>query len=136
MDQMAVEADVSRVEEITDFVNEHLAGMGCSEHTRIQVDVAVDEIFSNIVHYAYPSGKGEITVRVGSEGNPLRVMITFIDRGVPYNPLAKELPDITGLPKNARPIGGLGQFMVRKTMDDVSYSYEDGQNRLTICKRL
>ncbi|MBQ1993216.1 MAG: ATP-binding protein, partial [Lachnospiraceae bacterium] len=66
---------------------------------------------------------------------PLAVMITFIDNGVPYNPLAKEDPDIT-LAAEERQIGGLGIYMVKKTMDDITYDYKDGQNILRIRKQL
>ena len=72
---------------------------------------------------------------ISIEGNPLSVIITFVDHGVPYDPLAKADPDIT-LSANKRQIGGLGIYLVKKTMDDVSYKYEDGHNILTIKKLL
>ena len=67
--------------------------------------------------------------------NPLSVIITFIDNGIPYDPLKKEDPDIT-LSAEERDIGGLGIYMVKKTMDAVSYEYKDGCNILTIKKDL
>ena len=70
------------------------------------------------------------------EDNPLCVIITFIDHGVPYDPLTHEFRDSTHLQAKQRPIGGLGLFMVKNTMDDISYSYQNGQNILTIRKRI
>ena len=136
MDQMTVSAIVDNVREVTDFVNERLDELGCSERIRIQVDVAIDEIFSNIARYAYNPETGPATVRVEVEENPLSVVITFIDHGVPFDPLAGERIDVTQLPKEKRPIGGLGLFMVKKTMDDVTYEYRDGQNLLAIRKKI
>lgn len=136
MDQITVSADVDQVKTVTRFVNEKLEALGCSQRIRIQLDVAVDEIFSNIARYAYGAGAGEATVQIGVEENPRRVAIVFIDHGAPCNPLAEEQPDTTHLPKMLRPLGGLGLFLVKKTMDDISYEYRDGQNRLTLRRRI
>lgn len=63
------------------------------------------------------------------------MIVTFIDHGKPYDPLAKADPDVT-LAAEDRPTGGLGIYLVKKTMDDVQYAYRDGQNILTVKKRL
>ena len=65
----------------------------------------------------------------------VRNTITFIDRGSPYDPLAKEDPDLDAEVED-RKVGGLGIFMVRSCMDDIKYEYKNGQNRLTIRKSL
>jgi len=121
MDQMTVTADVSQVKTVTRFVNQRLDEVGCSGRIRTQMDVAIDELFSNIAHYAYHPDTEPATVMVEVEEDPLCVVITFVDQGAPYDPLAEERPDVTRLPRTERPIGGLGLFMVKKTMDDVSY---------------
>lgn len=136
MREMTVEASLDQIRPVTDFVNRELAECGCSERIRIQVDVAIDELFGNIVKYAYHPDTGPATVRVDVENDPLCVIITFIDRGVPYDPLSAEFVDTTRLPAKERPIGGLGLFMVKKTMDGISYRYQDGQNILTIRKKI
>ena len=100
----------------------------------MQIALAVEEIFVNIANYAYNPGKGNATVRVEVEKDPLTVTITFIDGGVPYDPLKKDDPDVT-LSAEERSIGGLGVFLVKKTMDDVSYEYKDGKNILSIKKQ-
>ena len=102
--------------------------------TQMQIDVAVEEVYVNIVHYAYAPGTGSAEIRV--ETQPDRVVaITFIDWGMPYDPLKKPDPDIT-LSEKERPIGGLGVYMVKKSMDKMDYNYENGANTLTIYKRI
>ena len=101
----------------------------------IQINVAIDELFSNIAQYAYNPKTGPATVRVEVEEDPLAVLITFIDNGKPYDPLSTAEPDVT-LATEDRKEGGLGIFLVRKTMDDVSYEYKDGQNILRIRKNM
>ena len=136
MREITVDAAVDQIKPVTEFVNLQLEKLGCSKRNRIQIDVAIDEIFSNIARYAYTKMDGTATVRVDVDEDPLSVIITFSDHGKPYNPLLKEMPDTIGLPAKKRPIGGLGLFMVKKTMDIITYSYENGQNILTIRKRI
>ena len=135
MNELTLGATIDNLNAVTDFVNEQLELYDCPMKAQMQIDVAIDELFSNIAYYAYNPDVGPATVRVEVAENPLSVIITFIDNGVPYDPLAKEDPDIT-LSAEERGIGGLGIFMVKKTMDDVSYEYKDGQNILTIKKHL
>ena len=131
--ELRVKADVSELDKVLSFTDAILESMGCSMKVQMQIDVAVEEIFVNIAHYAYPSGDGEAVIRVGADEANRAVSITFIDQGIPYDPLKNEDPDIT-LSAEDRPIGGLGIFMVKKSMDDVSYEYKDSQNQLTIKK--
>ena len=109
--------------------------LGCPMKAQIQIDVAIDELFGNIAHYAYAPEKGPATVRIEVKENPLAVVITFIDNGKPFDPLNSEDPDIT-LSAEDRQIGGLGIYMVKKSMDEISYEYKDGQNILKIKKHL
>ena len=136
MRELTVDASLDQIGRVTDFVNEQLSELGCSQRIRIQVDVAIDELFGNIARYAYDPEVGPATVRVDVEDDPLSVIITFIDRGVPYDPVSAEFRDTTHLSAKDRPIGGLGLFMVKKTMDAISYNYQDGQNILTIRKTI
>ena len=97
--------------------------------------MAVEEIFVNIAHYAYAPGEGEAEIAALVEGDPAELVVEFRDSGVPYDPLAKPDPDVT-LSAEERGIGGLGIYMVKKSMDDVQYRHEGGRNILTIRKRL
>ena len=135
MKELTIAATVENIETVTEFVNEQLEALDCPMKAQMQIDIAIDELFGNIAHYAYNPEVGEATVRVEVIDDPLAVVITFIDKGVPYDPLAKEDPNIT-LSAEERQIGGLGIFMVKKTMDDIAYEYKDGQNILKIRKNI
>ena len=133
MKQLKVKADVSELDQVLSFADTVLEEMDCPAKVQMQIDIAVEEIFVNIAHYAYPDGEGEAVISIDSDKEAKSVSILFEDQGTPYDPLQNEDPDIT-LSADDRPIGGLGIFMVKKSMDDVSYEYKDGKNRLTIKK--
>lgn len=135
MKELTIAATVENIETVTDFVNEQLEALDCPMKAQMQIDIAIDELFGNIAHYAYNPDVGDATVRVEVAENPLSVIITFIDGGVPYDPLAAADPDTT-LPAEERTLGGLGIFMVKKTMDEITYRYENGSNILSIRKTL
>ena len=135
MKELTIAATVENIETVTDFVNEQLESLDCPMKAQMQIDIAIDELFGNIAHYAYNPEVGSATVRVEVIEDPLAVTITFIDNGVPYDPLAKADPDTT-LSAEEREIGGLGIYMVKKSMDDITYEYKDGQNILAIKKNL
>ena len=131
--ELTVDATIENIEKVTEFINAELEALGCSFKAETQIDVAIDELFGNIARYAYNPETGKATVRLEVEENPLSVVITFIDNGRPFNPLEKSDPDIT-LSAEEREIGGLGIFLVKKTMDLIEYDYRDGQNILKIKK--
>lgn len=135
MKELTIAATVENIETVTDFVNEQLESLDCPMKAQMQIDIAIDELFGNIAHYAYNPEIGQATVRVEVVEEPLSVVITFIDNGVPYDPLTNEDPDTT-LSAEERGIGGLGIYMVKKSMDEITYEYKDGQNILTIKKSL
>lgn len=135
MKELTLAAKIENVETVTDFVNEQLEALDCPMKAQMQIDIAIDELFGNIARYAYTPDTGEATVRVEVTESPLAVIITFIDNGVPYDPLAKEDPDTT-LSAEERQIGGLGIYMVKKSMDEITYKYQDGQNILMIKKQI
>ena len=129
MKELTIDATLDNISVVTAFVDEQLEQLDCPPKTKMQMDIAIDELFGNIANYAYNPNIGTATVRVEVTDNPLAVVITFIDNGVPYDPLAKADPDIT-LSAEEREIGGLGIYMVKKSMDDVFYEYKDGKNIL------
>ncbi len=135
MKEVTVEATLESIPVITEFVDGQLEQFDCPVKAQMQIDIAIDELFSNIVHYAYHPGTGPATVRVEVIEEPLSVVITFIDQGVPYDPLAKADPDVT-LSVEEREIGGLGIYIVKKKMNEITYEYKDGRNILKIRKEL
>ena len=135
MASMTVEATIENIPAVTDFVNGELEKLDCPPKAQTQIDIAIDELFGNIAMYAYTPETGPATVSIDVEEDPLSVIITFIDNGVPFDPLSSEEPDIS-LPVEQRKIGGLGVFLVKKIMDDVTYEYREGRNILRIKKSI
>ena len=135
LNELEIDAEEDRLQEVQAFVDEHLEAADCPVKAQMQIAVAVEEIFVNIASYAYVPEKGKAKVRVEVSDEPVSVTITFVDHGIPYDPVAREDPDVT-LPASQRDIGGLGIFMTKQIMDDVAYEYKDGQNILTLKKRL
>jgi len=133
MKELVIDATVENIEKVTEFVDGQLEQLGCPVTAQMQIDLAIDELFGNIAHYAYSPEVGAATVRVEVTEQPLAVIVTFIDKGVPYDPLKGEEPDIT-LSAEERQVGGLGIYIVKKSMDEISYEYKDGQNILKIKK--
>ena len=135
MKEMTTTATLENIEKVTEFVDEQLEELGCSMKAETQINIAIDELFSNIARYAYNPDVGSATVRVEVEEEPLSVIITFIDKGVPYDPLKNADPD-TSLSAEEREVGGLGILIVKKTMDEVTYEYSEGRNILKIKKQI
>lgn len=135
MKEMTVEAVLTNIPEVTDFINAELEAVDCGIKAQMQLDVAIDELFTNIASYAYDSELGEVTVRFEFDAEKRVASVTFIDSGVPFDPTRRRDPDVT-LPAEERQLGGLGIYLVKKTMDEMTYRREDGKNVLTIGKRV
>ncbi|MDO5111215.1 MAG: ATP-binding protein [Clostridia bacterium] len=131
--ELLVPAQIEYLDEVQSFIDDQLAQAGFSTKTKLKIAIAAEEIFVNIASYAYAPASGDVRVRFGltPEGD---AQITFLDSGVPYDPLSRKDPDVT-LEAADRGIGGLGIYMVKKSMDDMRYAYCDGQNRLTLIKK-
>ena len=125
---ITVDPREDNMREVTSFVEETLAAAEVPAKIALKMNIAVDEIYSNIRSY---SGATKTDIECTVCGN--RLALTFADNGTPYNPLDREDPDTT-LSADEREIGGLGFFMVKKSMDDVTYEYSGGMNRLTLKK--
>ena len=133
--ELTLEATLESLPRVTAWIDEQLEALECPMKAQMQIDVAIDEIFGNIAHYAYPDQTGSATVRFEHDAAANMVTITFIDQGVPFNPLENADPDTT-LGAEDRQIGGLGIFLVKKTMDEVSYRFCEGKNILSLKKKI
>lgn len=137
MAELTLQAKVDNLGPVMDLVEKQLMPAGCKMKTLMQVQIAVEEIFVNIAHYAYGESVGMVRIQVDVERTTEQeqaAVITFADSGTPYNPLERKEPD-TGLSAEERPIGGLGIFMVKKSVDSVEYEYRNGENVLVLKKR-
>ena len=133
--KLETDAVVENLDEVLGFVDEVLEANGCSPSVMMQLDVAVEEIYVNIAHYAYRPDIGKATITSSFDPVSRELTLVFEDSGKKFDPLAKEDPDIS-LPVEERQIGGLGIFMVKKSMDKVMYEYKDNKNILTIIKKI
>ena len=133
MKEFKTEAITENLHTVLEFIDGQLELIGCPMKPQMQIDIAAEEIFVNIASCAYPDGPGEAEIRISAEDGA--VTMTFLDSGIPYDPLAREDPDVT-LSAEERQIGGLGVFLVKKNTDSVSYRYENGQNVLTLTKKI
>lgn len=115
------------------FVEQELEQADCPPKTIMQISLCVEELFTNVVHYAYPEQPGEVAFALQIQDGDLHLRMT--DSGIPFDPLKQEDPDIS-LSAEDRKIGGLGIFLVKKTMDEVRYEYKDSQNILTMRKKV
>lgn len=129
----SVDATGENLAVVTERIDTLLEQNDCSPKAQMQIDLALEEIFVNIANYAYGDNVGK--AEISAEVNDGELTLIIKDSGTPYNPLEKEDPDIT-LSAEEREIGGLGIFLTKKTMDSVSYIYENGQNVLTIKKKI
>lgn len=135
MKEITIDAITNNVEKVVDFVNAELESIDCPIKAQMQIDVAIDEVFANIASYAYGDNTGVATISIDIDMAASLVTIKFVDSGIPYNPLEKDDPDVT-LSADDREVGGLGIFLVKKTMDSVEYEYIDNKNVLTIKKNI
>ena len=133
--ELKLPATVDNISAVTNFVEHELIERNCPKSAKAQINIAIDEIFGNIAQYAYNPENGDATVRVEVTDDPIEVILTFMDKGKPYNPLEKADPDVT-LNAKERKVGGLGIFIVKKSMDEIDYHYEDGKNVLRIRKNI
>ena len=135
MEELRIEANTDKLDNVLNFINRILETKDASIKAQMQIQIAVEEIFVNIANYAYAPGTGTATIQVKHYAETNAVEICFIDEGKKYNPLEKPDPDIT-LSAEEREIGGLGIFMVKKSMASMRYDYIDGKNVLTVLKHL
>ena len=135
MKEITLEATIENIPQVAAWIDAELEAVDCPIKAQMQIDLAIDEMFGNIAHYAYAPDTGSATVRFAYDAASGMAEITFVDRGKPYDPLAKQDPDVT-LSADERAVGGLGIFLVKKTMDDMTYRYENGENHLTIRKKI
>ena len=135
MKELVIEARRKNLLTVQSFIEEQLEAYDCTVATLTTIGIAVEELFVNIANYAYAPEVGNAVIQVAVHGDPPAAEIRFIDFGVPYNPLETPALDTT-LALNQRKKGGLGIYMVKNSMDDISYAYKDGKNILTVKKKI
>lgn len=133
--ELQIAAQIDKLPSVIAFLDDILEKYECIMSVQVQLEVAIEEVYVNVAHYAYAPDTGEATITVDYENDTKTVTVTVIDSGIEFNPLAKVDPDIT-LSAEDREIGGLGIYMVKKSMDSVSYERKDGQNIFSMTKKI
>ena len=128
-------AKVDALNDVLGYVEQTLESFDCSMKIQMAICVAIEEVFVNVALYAYGGGQGDMCLGIGFDEESRTVTFRMTDKGVPFDPLKKPDPDIT-LSAEEREIGGLGIFITKKTMYTVSYGYENGENVLTMTKKI
>ena len=135
MQELVVEARLENLDKVNDFVQRAISSCDCSKKSIMQLGVIVEEIFVNVVSYAYPDGVGQVAIQIEIQENPLAITLTFADSGIAYNPLENDDPNLE-LSVEERQIGGLGIYLVKNMVEEISYNYKDGKNILSLTKNL
>ena len=128
-------AKTQALADVLGFIEQTLERYDCPMKTQTAICVALEEVFVNVAHYAYGAGEGDVSLSIGFDPESRNITFRMADKGIPFDPLKKPDPDIT-LSAEERKIGGLGIFITKKTMDTVTYAYENGENILTMIKKI
>ncbi len=134
MKKKILDAVVSNIDELAEFIDSQLSQLMVTESEKMKLQIAAEELFVNVASYAYAPGKGKILILAEVDPKDNKIELTFTDWGVPFNPLDREDPDIT-LPAEKRRIGGLGIFMVKKEADELDYWRKDQTNNVRLEKK-
>ena len=135
MTNQAFPAKTDALNDVLGYVEQNLEAFDCPMKIQMAICVAIEEVFVNVAHYAYGGGEGDMNLGIGFDEESRTITFRMTDKGIPFDPLQKPDPDIT-LSAEDREVGGLGIFIAKKTMDSISYAYENGENILTMIKKI
>ena len=128
-------AKTEALSDVLGFVEQMLGSFECPIKIQVALCVAIEEVFVNVAHYAYGEGEGNMSLGIGFDEESRAITFRMTDKGIPFDPLKKPDPDIS-LSADEREIGGLGIFITKKTMDSLTYTYENNENILTMIKKI
>lgn len=128
-------AKTEALSDVLGFVEQMLDSFECPIKIQVALCVAIEEVFVNVAHYAYGEGEGNMSLGIGFDEESRAITFRMTDKGIPFDPLKKTDPDIS-LSADEREIGGLGIFITKKTMDSLTYTYENNENILTMIKKI
>lgn len=131
---MDVEADTGMLSDVREFVRQHSISHGFREKEIGEIELAVDEAFTNIIKHAY-GGRSDSNVRIRLGFSPDRLSISLFDTGFSFNPDSYTEPNIQTLAHKKKK-GGMGVFLINKLMDNVEYKQSDDGNEIRMTKRL
>lgn len=131
MAELTVEAKLENLDVVISFLTSTLKSYNICKKNINKIELVCEEVVVNIMKYAYSKSKGSLTLIIDYESKAKNLFIQIIDSGIPFNPLLMEEPDVA-MPLEDRKIGGMGIFIIRKTMDEVDYERINGKNVLNM----
>jgi anti-sigma regulatory factor (Ser/Thr protein kinase) len=131
---LTVSSDVANLRLIADFITQAAQRANLDEQDVFAIQMAVDEACTNIIEHAYAGARGDICLTC--QVKPGECVVTIHDRGHPFDPETIPPPDLN-CDLEARRIGGLGLYFMRKLMDEVHFSFDpDRGNQVVMVKRV
>ena len=134
MNRLRLPAVLESLEAFRSFLEPELAQLGLPQERRLEIELVLEELLTNIIHYAYPRSPGDVEVSYFRE-DQLRFCLSLRDWGRGFNLLEEGSPEL-GPDLDQRPIGGLGVHLTRQLADEIDYQHEAGANRVTLCFNL
>lgn len=131
VEDITVEATIDNMKSVLDLAENLLTEASCPLPVVTRFLLSIEEIYVNVANYAYEDSVGNCRVQYTLSDSSMAIDVW--DSGIPFNPLEREDPDIT-LKAEDRKIGGLGIFMTKTMMDEITYEYKDGQNHIWMKK--
>lgn len=120
---------------VNEFILSRAERFGASKQERNEIRLSVEEIFGNIVDYAYEDADGVVEIDIDTDDPRGMFSVTFRDAGAPFDPTAVGAPKLTS-DTGQRQVGGLGIYLAKQMTDEIVYEYRDGKNVLTMRKRI
>jgi len=135
METLRVPAELEQYEVVENFILDQLPPGKHTTDDMLAFRLAAEEVFMNIVSYAYGPEGGDMLISCSLSNDDQTLTVKFTDKGVQFNPLEIGEPNLDA-PLEERDIGGLGIFLTTMHMDNVTYSFENDTNNLTMTKKL
>jgi serine/threonine-protein kinase RsbW len=129
---LTIDADIHAIPAVSTALDQAMRAHGFSDEEILDTQLAVEEAITNVIVHGYAGGPGTIVITCRTTRGLAEVQIE--DTTLPFNPLSLPEPDITE-ELEERQIGGLGVFLIRQVMDEISYRYEAGKNILVLVKK-
>jgi len=130
--ELVIDSTIEKIPEISALLGEEMQTFGFGSEIILDIQLAVEEAITNVINHGYKKTGGEIII--SSKISPERIEVQIMDTAPQFNPLSVPEPDLDSTIDD-RNVGGLGIFLIRQVMDEVSYRYEDGKNILSLTKK-
>jgi serine/threonine-protein kinase RsbW len=130
--ELIIDSNIEKIPEVSALLGEEMQTFGFGSEEILDTQLAVEEAIINVINHGYKNPGGEIIVSCRISTDCIKVQIT--DAAPRFDPLSVPEPELDSTLED-RGVGGLGVFLIRRVMDEISYRYENGKNILVLIKR-